>query len=288
MFAIRRLIAAVAIPGILFASSACANAIIFADDFNRADSAVVGGAWTEQHEVLSHFVLPGGTNVDPGYLEINNNALAFHYVRQSPAGNYVHGRPYTYAPLGQTLSSAELSFTYTPHQNGLIQHEIGFMSAASGFSEMTDSAGYSSFIPNLGLGVMLVRTDTGTNDSKILLRKDVGGAQIDLLVQSMPFQFNFGTTYTVELTIEPGLLEVQVSNGALTGTASVGLGAFSLLADQVYFSDLQGGTSNPATPGDYILRFDNVVVRDVPEPATLVLLVFGLAGIGFSRRKVGP
>ena len=49
--------------------------VLFEDDFDRPDSSSLGAPWAEANETIPE--------LDPGFVELDGNALAFHYVRNS-------------------------------------------------------------------------------------------------------------------------------------------------------------------------------------------------------------
>lgn len=90
--------------------------------------------------------------------------------------------------------------------------------------------------------------------------KHEDGIRTDLVHKELPFQFDFGIVYTVRMTLDAQSVDVQVSNGVRTEAISAPLSGFTFPIDQVFFTDIEGGVSLAAGPGDYVLRFDNVLV----------------------------
>ncbi|MCC6396713.1 MAG: hypothetical protein IT282_06810 [Bacteroidetes bacterium] len=79
------------------------SGVLFEDHFNRPNSALLGPPWIEYLELTSDTVIQG-INVDPGYIELNSNALTVHYTESGRPGS-VNAHPYAYAPLNGTVSS---------------------------------------------------------------------------------------------------------------------------------------------------------------------------------------
>lgn len=226
------------------------NLVLFEDDFNRPDSSSLGAPWTEANETT-----PGQ---DPGFIELNGNALAFHYVRNSHGSS--QNQPHAFAPLDAAVSSAliaTMNFTYSPHSNGRVAHQVGLMSATAGFSTIFDGALRPVVTPNDGIGVRLGRTDRTLNNSSIgIFRNDVNvGGKL------LAFQLDPGTQYSVSLSISATSTTVVVSDGILTDSISVAV-APPLTMDQVFVTDIQGGISFADGLGEHILRFDDFLVQD--------------------------
>ena len=146
--------------------------ILLQDDFDRPDTPALGTPWTEENETMSEFTDPTGWKIGPGFIELNDGALTFHYTThsQKPTFPYgtINGRPLAFAPLAQTISSfpAILSFTFTPHIDERLSHEIGFMYAEDGF---LDTSGITRFIPLISLNVAIGRSSWRYINSTIII-----------------------------------------------------------------------------------------------------------------------
>ena len=60
--------------------------ILLQDAFNRANANALGAPWVEGNEATTEYINSQGRKVGPGYIELNNNALAFHYNNHSQKG----------------------------------------------------------------------------------------------------------------------------------------------------------------------------------------------------------
>lgn len=93
---------------------------------------------------------------------------------------------------------------------------------------------------------------------------------------NLPVDFAFGASVPVELVwdFSTGLATVTAGGSSVT-SLTVDLGE---TLDSFNFR--QSSSSSDET-----IFIDNLVVSHIPEPATLALMLFGLAGIGASRRR---
>jgi hypothetical protein len=79
---------------------------------------------------------------------------------------------------------------------------------------------------------------------------------------------------------------------AETETATVAWGTFdkatslASVRDGHVFADPTGGFAFPAIPDSLRLLAANAEIVPIPEPSSFVLLILGLAGIWFARRRV--
>ncbi len=93
---------------------------------------------------------------------------------------------------------------------------------------------------------------------------------------ALPVDFAFGATVPVELSwdFSTGLASVTAGGNTVVSTTV-------LLGETLDSFNLRQSNSS----SDETIFVDNLVVSHVPEPATLALMLFGLAGIGASRRR---
>ena len=76
-------------------------------------------------------------------------------------------------------------------------------------------------------------------------------------------------------------------NGLCNDVVSLGgSGLDTLQTSEIVLSNFQGGWMGYFNIGEIMVSGTSVQSGNVPEPATLALLGMGIAGLGFSRRKI--
>lgn len=275
--------------------------VLLRDSFDRADSPQPGAPWAEDGEVSAEFTNQAGYHVGPARTEVSQGALSFRYVNhsqkpQSPFSS-VNGRPVVYAPLARGVSArpAVFSFTFEPHPDNRIAHEAGLMSLSGGFREAVAHSGVTNYTPLDGFGISFGRSSSAFNNSQVSIIKYEGGVRTVLAERQLSFQFASGKTYTIGLTVAPDFsATVQVSDGVNTDQVSSPAPAVSFPLDQFFIADVEGGVSSDTRgAGDYSLRFDDVLVREIsPTPQRRPLIFIpGIAGSRLDDRdgtKIWP
>lgn len=231
-------------------SAGAATATLLQDDFNRPDSSSLGSPWTESNESAT------------ARIEVNSQALAFHYTASGPPGTTVFTRPYAYAPLAEPVSfyPVTISFSFSPHADERMFHDTGLMTSADGFGFLG---------PVSGLGVRISRTGSTVPNSTIQIHRRSANVYVPLATLPLPFQFESGSTYSVVFTIMADYSStVRITDGTNTATLAAPATPFVTPLDQYFLNDVQGGVSGGGPAGEYYLRFDNVVVtQNVPTSA---------------------
>lgn len=251
-----------------------ADQVLLEDHFNRPDSPSLGAPWTEQNERTSEFTAPNGDLIGPGFIELNNGALGFHYTTHSQRfSNFFHsgnGQPDTFAPLSSPVTSFPItvSYTFTPHQDERTTVVVGLMSAGHGFFKTQHyppnvDLDYHN-LPNFGLAIAVGRSSLAFNNSSMQVLEYDNGNQSTLGSGNLPFQLESGNTYSVRFTIAQDFsTTLQVSDGISTSSLSTGSTSFTtpFSLDQIFLSSVQGGVSfDTFALGDFVLRFDDVLV----------------------------
>lgn len=213
--------------------------------------------WTEIQERTTDS-LTGPPYIGPGYVEIHGDAFSFTYRNhplRTPANGSFNGRSQAYAPLVEpaTAFPVRLSFQFTPHAAGRLQHDAGLMTGASGFTGV---------MPHTGIGVRFERSSLSFNNSAISIVRYTAGVFSRLALRTLPFQYQPGVTYTAQLNIEAsGAMTVLVTGNGLADTVSSPPTVLPAL-DHVFFADLQGGVSNnfATSTATFRVRIDNLLV----------------------------
>lgn len=262
-------------------SAAQTDEILLQDNFNQANSLTLGSPWTEIGEVNSEFRAQNNYLVGPGFIERDSNSLSFHYKPHSARINYdsTNGKPTAYAPLkkGMTSFPATISFTMSPHQDMRLSHEVGLMSASSGFSKaiaISGSPSLTRYTPVNGLSIRFMRSGKTYTNSTINIISYEAGKEVVVAKKTLHFQFQYGSLYAVKVSINQYLLlEVEVtdvSRGVTEGTAGDVL-ALKFPLDQIFIADTDGGISydTPGNTGDFRVHFDDIVVKQSPARCLL-------------------
>jgi len=250
---------------------ALSQSVVFEDDFGRPDSPYLENGWVEQNEILSVTTLPSGWRLGPGYIEVADESLVFHYV----AATYFNlcGRPNVYRDLGRTLSAypLKLHFTYSPQASERVHHEIGLMNSAEGFSQLTQLTGMGPSwtgqtfnVPNRGIGVFLMKSGSFTSNSTIQVSQLDNGNKVVLAQKALSFQLEDPEVYSVDLSLNPdGSIDVDIAGTSGADHLAASNPFFGVPLDRLYIVDTEGGPDSRAEVGsDYLLRFDDIAVEE--------------------------
>jgi pimeloyl-ACP methyl ester carboxylesterase len=271
--------------------------VLLRDSFDRADSPQLGLPWGEAGEVSAEFINGAGYYVGPARTEVSQGTLSFIYVNHSQKPQFpflsVNGRPVAYAPLARGVSArpAVFSFTFEPHPDNRVSHEAGLMSLAGGFRESVAHSGVTNYTPLNGFGVSFGRSSTAFNNSQVSIIKYEGGVRTVLAEKPRSFQFASGQTYTISLTIAPDFsATAQISDGISTDEVTSPATAVSFPLDQFFIADVEGGISSDTRgAGDYLLRFDDVLVQEIGptprQPQRPLIFIPGIAGSRLDGRE---
>ncbi len=136
------------------------------------------------------------------------------------------------------------------------------MSASDDFFVLAENTGVPVYQPLQGLAVELFRSGSTTNNSGLRVLKYDGSITRTTLAQHfVPFQFESGETFEVTFTINNDYSTItEISNGVTTDTFTTSPTVFTASLDQFFITDTQGGFGGSFMTGEFILRFDDVLV----------------------------
>jgi hypothetical protein len=252
--------------------AAAGRIVLLQDDFNRADSPDVGSPWMEENEGSTETCCTeSGLLMLPGYTEIREGALTFHYeIPANPPSPFSRSfySPLVHIPLAQPLEEfpVEISFTLSPHQDERVYHEVGLLASADGFEQAPDP-NRRLRIPKTSLAIVMAhccQASTGYSTITILKRE---ASQTTVLAEGNVYPFQFGQTYTVRVTIQADFsVSAEVTYGQFSPlVVSSPSTQFTATLDRFYIDDVQGGISYGSNAsGDYLLRIDDLLVT-APE-----------------------
>lgn len=222
------------------------KATVISDDFNRADSSVIGNGWTTS----------AGSVV--GNPKIVSNRLANDALGDSPSG--------IFQPLAFT-TPLQVQATLTPTD--------GDASVPAGSRFIHTFFVKSDGSVTGGYGVTFYRADSVFNNSAVRLVDN--NAIIDTIAS--PFQFL--STLAVNFVVE---LDGSVHGSATEGSNvfNFNFGPHAMVSSGSNFEALLGGRGGSTSPSQTI---DNLVVNSVPEPAGLALVAASACVVMARRRR---
>lgn len=263
-------------------------AVIFQDNFNRADSTTlgspqIGNAWSESVSAGDGGALISGNN-----LVLTNDETA--------AAN-ANGRVWAYTSLAgltgynTTLSSNSNVVEWSFNMQQVRTNPAGFDAGNYGVAFVL--AGSSSDFMD-GTGYAIVLGNSVTPDPLRLARYN-GGLDANANISNIISSGDYGNThFNIRVTYNPtgDLWSLYATTGASFGDPSaVATQLGSTTADNTYTSSSlanMGALWSYSTGAAQSAKFDNVTLTVIPEPGTLSILgAFGFAmAMRMRRRKI--
>lgn len=245
---------------------------LFTDDFNRENSPQVGNEWVEVHESTTTITLSSGNKVFPGFTEIDNNSLGFHYIAPDNRSDFIN-RPYIYNQLPINYKPKLLSFNFRPNKNERVLHDIALVQNSAGFIILGAPDKPQVSIPDSGIAIRIARTSYSHTNSTFSLIQYKGGILVELGKVITDFQFDFGNTYYIEMELlSSTTVRTLISNGIIIHEQIVTIEPINYTLDTLAVMDIQGGVGFNAygSGEEYILRFDDLKVTGNPPKPTWI------------------
>lgn len=203
--------------------------VLFNDSFDRSNSNSlglpnVGGQWQTGNENFETYTREDGRVISPAFFGVRANAMANIYQREQSPSVYSPHRAHAYANFEKAVTyPVSISFKFSPTDYERTHHLIGLANSSDGFYGTTQNqSNLDLFLPVNGVGIELLRTDYRNSNSQFVFKvfKDGVMRTYGLHQNIVPFQFESGKFYDVELKIEErGVLIANISDD--TNTFSV-------------------------------------------------------------------
>jgi hypothetical protein len=277
----------VGMAGLCFSSPSWSQTIVYSDDFTAAQgpSYTTSGSIGSTPWEVSRSGDDWGARIDGGVMTLNNDVSAL------PNAN---GWVYSYHPLSSVgdfntvFSSSAGLMTWTLNMQQIRPLPSGFSTGSYGVAYVIGSS--SATAGTSGSGYAVVLGNTGTPDPLRFASfssglNSLGTSNSGLIIASPPLA-NPGSSYmSISLTYNPtdSTWNLFGRDGGTTGFSPPDTGTLALIgsATNSTYTGLSltssGAYWQGSTAAAQTAQFDNVRLEVVPEPSTLVLLLF--AGI---------
>ena len=249
---------------VVFCVSGMVNAegVVWFDDFSRPDSADLDNGWVEVNEKLTSDYV-GGLWAPKAFISVDQGGMAFTYGGLSSYSPSYGTLPYAYKILSGAVDlPASYSFTYSPHQNERVFHEVGLMNSVDGMVDVSGT-NYVKYHPYNGIVIQIGRSGSSYDNSSLLLHKYVDGVRSDGAVHYLSFQYDYGEVYKIRVELlDMEHVRVSVSSGGDIYGYEDTLSSGELSLDQFVVNGLDTGASMEVIGAqyDYILYIDNITL----------------------------
>jgi hypothetical protein len=249
--------------------SQSAQAVIF-DDFNRANSDIVGNGWSEIETTTT------GARIASNALVLGSTIAGREYVYRSPSSEFT------------TLSGAAGLVTWSFNMQQTRTDPSGFDNSNYGAAFILAS---TSSDATTGSGYAIVLGQSGTTDALRLVRF-TNGPDANANFTNIISSGDFGTEHlNIRVTFDP-----STNNWSLFATSGTSFSDPSLVttqlgattADSTYtgltFNSF-GAFWNHATGSGESATFDNISLSVVPEPSTWAAGILSVGAVLWTQRK---
>ncbi len=268
--------------------------LVFFDDFNRSDSAIVGNGWVEVLETQPddpNFTGSATLNIVDGKLEFDVDAEGVSPARfATRTQNYMTNDLTT--DLGQT--GFQIDFTITPGDDGRVRHFVGLADSSAG-NVSVDGTNGNLLIPVSGLGIEIVRSDYLVDNSGFNIFRFDGDGDFapegplnneKLVSETTSYQFDSLREIDVSFRVDAfGNWTVTISNNTYDETFSGSISPLTETLNQVVMSSISGGIAYYGNQSE-IVKFDNLTVGALSNSTQTVARIDHFEG-SFDSRDYG-